>query len=507
MQRIVSLGTQLICISTLVGLFISCTKDEAADKNTLVVAISAQPSTLDPRIATDAIGMRLANLMFNSLVQIGPDLRVIGDAAQRWNYEDLTYTFYLHPNLSFSSGRTVTKEDILFSFEQFQSKQSPFRSALETIKDVLVEEIDGQLVVHLKLSEFSAKLLNSDLPVVKILPKPEVLAAGDDFSRQPVGSGSFVLEKQNSSEIILKARSDHPFRSPKIKNLVFKIIRDDFTRYQRTLKGSIDIVQSEIPLSRVSDFIHRSEEFEVHKYPGLSMTYILLNLNDPLLKKKTLRQAISQGINRQEIIQYKLEGFGTTATSLLTPGNPYFFTELSNPDFDPAKAKRILDDLNIESPKLTLKTSNNQSAVENGRVIAHQLRQIGLDVQLQSFEWATFYGDIQGGNFQMATMRWIGATDPDIYRMAFHSQEKPPGRNRSFYANPKLDQLLEAGLHIADEKKRIDHYKKVQRMIQDDFVVIPLWYDEQVAIVNKRVQGYIPSQTGDFSPFINVSKN
>ncbi len=407
----------------------SCTKREAEDANSLIVAIGAEPNTLDPRFATDAYGMRISSLLFNSLVRIDSDLKVVGDAAKSWDYKDLVYTFELQPGLSFSNGRPLSKEDILFSFEQYRSSSSPFSSSLEAIEKVEVERQDKEdtsspFLVKLHLNEFSAKLLTADLPVVRLLPKEETLSAGTEFSRNLIGTGSFVLERQSSNEIVLRSRQDHPYAAPQYERLVFKIIRDDFTRFQRSFKGEIDIAQAEIPLARVNDFVGRPDRFEVHKYPGLSMSYILLNLKDPILGQKAVREAIAQALNRQEIIQYKLEGLATEATSILTPTNPFFDSSLKNPPHKPSLAKQAIQELGLGAQEMTLKTSNSQAAVANARVIAQQLNDAGLNLRFQSYEWGTFYGDVVKGQFQLALMRWVGVMDPDIYRLAFHSSER-----------------------------------------------------------------------------------
>ena len=495
-----------------IWILVSCTKREAEDPTRLIVAIGAEPNTLDPRFATDAYGMRISALLFNSLVRIDSDLKVVGDAAESWNYQDLVYTFQLRPGLAFSNGRPLRREDILFSFEQYQSPSSPFASSLEVIDKVEVEhkdkeDPDSPLIVRLFLKEFSAKLLTADLPIVRILPKEETQSAGAEFSRNLIGTGSFVLERQSSNEIVLRSRQDHSHAAPPYERLVFKIIRDDFTRFQRTLKGEVDIAQAEIPLARVSDFVKQPDRFEVHKYPGLAMSYILVNLKDPILSQKPVRKAIAQALNRQEIIQYQLEGLATEATSILTPTNPFFASDLENPAYEPSLAKQAFKELGLGQQEITLKTSNSQAAVANARVIGQQLREAGLNLRLQSFEWGTFYGDIVKGQFQLALMRWVGVMDPDIYRLAFHSSEKPPGRNRGSYVNTDLDQLLEKGLSIEDPQKRVAHYHQVQRIVHQDLAIIPLWYDQQVAVVNRRVQNFKPSQSGDYFPFIWVSKN
>jgi len=482
---------------------VQCSKKQESTKDTLIVALDSSPKTMDPRYATDANGQRIANLLFHSLVRLGPDLKIIGDAAAKWELINNQYHFELRKDIRFANGDPLTKEDLVFTFNEYQNSSSPYRSALKVIEKVEVTDLSPGFKVVLHLKEFSASLL-VDLSPIKILSKKIVEKYGDDFSSHIMGSGSFELVKQSATELHLRA---NPYATikPKIAKLIFKIIKDETTRYLKIRKGSIDIAQSVVPSSRVKEF-KENDNFHVYEYPGLAMNYILINLKDTDLSQLEFRQAIAHAINRDEIIRYKLDGLGTPATSILTPGNPFFSEKIAVPIYDLKKATAIVKKLGLIGKEFTLKSSNQLSAVENAKVIANQLEKTGIKVKLQSFEWGTFYGDIKSGNFQLATMRWVGATDPDIYRIAFHSKEHPPGRNRGYYKNSVIDSLVEKGTIISNLKERIEHYKKVQEIIMKDLPIIPLWYNKSVAVINKRVHGYSPPKNGDFSPLVTVQK-
>ncbi len=487
--------------------FSGCTRTKTEDSTTLVVALAAGPNTLDPRFTTDAIGTRLAGLLFNSLVRVGPEMTVVGDAATSWEYKDLTYVFQLRPGLSFADGTPLTHQDLLFSFDQYRSARSPFHATLKSIVNVEAQYNETGHWVRIRLSEFSATML-ANLGVVKILPRHLVEREGNDFGRNPIGTGPFHLIHQNATEIRLKARTDHPHATPKAPVVVFKIIRDDNTRFFKTFKGEVDIVQNDIPPSKVRQ-LEKRPHLTIFRSPGLSMTYLLLNLQDPALKQHAVRKALSQAIRRDEIIQYKMDGLAQIATSILTPANPFFNAELKEQPFDLASAKKAIRDAGLVGREFILKTSNIQTVIENGRVLAAQLEAAGLKVRLQSYEWGTFYSDIQKGNFQMALMKWVGSTDPDIYRTALHSRETPEnmGRNRGRYVNSTLDRLVEEGLRITDVNSRIRHYQEVQRLVYDDLPYIPLWYDAEIAIIHKRVKDYIPSRNGDYSSLVQAFAN
>ncbi len=480
---------------------VRCTPKGAIPLDTLVVALSAQPATLDPRYATDAMGTRISGLIFNALVRLGPKLEVVSDAAQSWTVRDHTYTFYLRPDLRFHNGRTPTAEDIEFSFQQYLSPTSPFASMLDSIQSVQARQVDSQIVVTITVKNLSERFLKIDLPVIKILPKKETLAAGGDFSRQLIGTGGFRFVRQDAVEIELAgihAASKH---------LLFKIIHDDYTRYQKVLKGEIDIAQMEIGPDKVREFQQRPKEFQVFIYPGLSVTYLLINFREPLLRKKAIRQALAQAIHRQEVIRYKMHGMALEATSILTPSLDYFNSTLKNLPFDLGTAQNSIAQEGVKGRELTLKTSSSPQAVDNGKVLAYQMSRSGLKITTQSYEWGTFYSDVKHGNFQLATMRWVGTVDADIYRMAFHSKEARTGRNRGNYLNPELDRLLDqaAASENPTERKRL--FMRIQALVHEDLAILPLWYDQQIAIVKKNVAHYSPTLNGDFWPFMEARKD
>ena len=487
-------------------MLVSCNSTVRDKKDTLVVAIAAAPADLDPRRATDAISARLVQLMFQAFVHFTPDLKIEGDAAESWTYKKNEYTFKLKPNLRFVDGSPVTLEDILFSFDEYRKPTSPFKTSFAVIDKVEGEQTPSGLVVKIKLKNFSATFL-VDLTAAKILKASYVNELKQEFGRKPLGSGPYKFKRWEVNDIELERRDDIPeAERGKMKFLLFKIVRDDNTRYLKVRKGEVDLVQSDLPPNKIAEF-QNSDRYKTDKKAAIAMAYMLVNHQDELLKHLEVRQAINLALNRDEIIKYKLEGLGVPATSLLVPQDPFFYASLKNPETNIEKARKLIESLHLDKKTLVLKCSNTQAAVENARVIANQIARIGLDVSVQSYEWGTYYDDIKKGNFQIATMKWINVTDPDIYRLTFHSREFPPGgRNRGRYKNPTIDLLTDEGITIEDVNKRKALYQKVQKIIFDDLAIIPLWYDLQVAVMQNNIEGYSLPVTGDYSTLRQTQK-
>ena len=503
----------------IVFLYVSCSefssgisgekkKTSAVLERHIIIAIGSEPRTLDPRLATDAIGMRLVDLLFQPLVRLGPQLELLPGAAKQWSVKGKTYHFTISKSLRFSNGRAIDKQDILFSFKEYQSEQYPFFSAFRIIDTVEVKETEKDWLLSIQLKKQSPKFLKADLPVLKILPRKETLLAKKNVNYQLIGSGPFIVKEKTSRHIILQARLDLP-KPFWVQQVTFKIIRDELTRFQKVLTGEIDIVQSDLPAQKIKWFMNKKTNFQVIRGAGLSVTYLLINFKDSCLQQRNVRQALGLSLNREDIITHKLHGLARRAVSLLHPEHFFFNQDLKLTSYDLKEAKRIFKSLTAacRNKTYTLKSSHLKSIVAQAGVLAANIQQAGFNLKTESFEWGTFYSALNRGQFELALLNWTGVVDPDIYRLAFHSGEHPPsGRNRGFYDNKTLDHLLEQGGQVMDRQKRKSFYDKAQTIIQQDMAFIPLWHTEQVVVVKKNIMDYYLSQTGSFYFLLNVKK-
>jgi len=489
-------GILLVVFLSLFGSF-----KKESPKDTLVIILDSRPETLDPRKAVSANGMRLVDLVFNSFVKRDEKGHLQPDLAKSWKLEGLTWVFSLKPDLKFSNGRKVLKEDILYSFNEFRENSS-FKHSFKNIDSVTVEE--NPWVVKVTLKKFQAPFISSDLPVIKILPKKESQQA-KSFKKLPFGTGEWSVVKNNFREILLKKNSS-PLSNQPIQFLSFQIIRDSLTRTQKMLSGEVDLAPSVLPLSQLKKF--KNKDFSVLSTPGFSTTYLLLNLKQPLLKQKEVRKALSLALNPKEIIQYKLYGYAESAQSFINPHDFFFNQSLKTQSYSLNQAKQIIKKLGLEKTRLSLSSSNNANTRVKAKVLASQISQTGLKVSLQSNDWGTFYKDVGQGAFDMALMKWVGVRDPDIYRIAFHSDNQAPqGRNRSFYNDESLDTLLEKGLVEKDPLQRKFIYNKIQKHIAEEMIVIPLWHDMEISVIKKNIENYKIRSNGDFLSLPFVIKN
>jgi len=185
---------------------------------------------------------------------------------------------------------------------------------------------------------------------------------------------------------------------------------------------------------------------------------------------------------------------------------------------DIAKAKALLDAAGLKPDArgvrlhLVYKTSADAFRVAIARVIASQLHQVGIEVEVRSFEFGTFFSDVKKGNYQIATMQSPEITEPDFHYWFFHSTrwptaKDPDGSNRWRYKNPEMDRLAEAGRAELDPARRKVIYADAQRLVAEDLPIIPLWHEDNVVLANVDVQGYTIVPNARFIGLVGSSKS
>lgn len=422
----------------------------------------------------------MVSLIYQGLVRISPNLEPIGDMASSWTVNGKDYEFKIPAKTYFSDGSLLQCQDILESIMAYQSSKSPFRGVFNKIQNPLCKYNDKNIQLSFSLPEASAKFLIADLPVLKIFKKT-------------LGSGPFVISKNTPAESVLKP-NPHYFK-PQAYQLHIFYLKDDFARFLKVYNGEIDIAPNSIPFEKVNSF--KGKAYKILETPSLSTSYLLLNHKNALIKNLNFRKKLYRSINIPDLVINRFDNHVSLAKSLLSPEHPFYSKDLNSIEHTP-----LIE--NHPKKLLTLKTSNSRQSIETGKIIAQSLREKGIPVRLQSFEWGTFYRDVKSGNYDLALMKWVGVIDPDQYNIAFHSSEFPPGRNRGYYKNKALDLMLNQGRKALDFKKRKKLYDQAQNKVYQDLAILPLWHENQIHIVHPRINGYKVNPMGDFFSFLNL---
>jgi peptide/nickel transport system substrate-binding protein len=472
------------------------------DRNTLVMIIESSPTNLDPRIGLDAQSERIDELLFDDLLTHDEHFNVHAGLAERWeNPDPLIYIFHLHSGVKFHNGQPLTARDVKWTFDSLlQGKVPSTKASTYRFIDRIETPDEATVVFHLK--EPSATLLwNLSGAAIGIVP----YGSAEELSRHPVGSGPFrFVSAEQDKEVILERNDDYWGEKARLRAVRFAVVPDSTTRALELRKGSADVAINAMTGDMVLT-LERESSLQVVHSPGTVLAYMAFNARDPILKDPRVRQALAYAIDRQPMIHYLLRDFARPANNLLPPESWAYNADVRSYSHDPGHARQLLDVAGYPAVNgvrfhLTMKTSTEESTRLLAAVLQQQLREVGIELDIRTFEFATFYSDVTHGEFQLYSLRWVGANeDPDIFEYVFHSSRfTPRGANRSFYANPRVDALIDQARREPNQNTRRQLYAEVQHLLSEDLPYINLWYYDNVLVASRRVANLRLSPSGNY---------
>jgi peptide/nickel transport system substrate-binding protein len=503
----------LLLIFLLVLFFVSCRPSpEDRKAGYLVAGLESYPLQLDPRYATDANSVRIGNLMYNSLLRANEQFELGPELAENWRIvDDLTYLLDLRKGVTFHDGRRLTAADVKFTYESIlqADSRSPKRGLLEPLH--AIEQIGShQLKFRLAaphapfVEQFTLGIVPSGSPPVH-----------DATHRPPAGSGPFILASMQSGEkVTLRANPNYWDGKPQLAGLIFRSVPDAMVRVLEFKKGSIDFMQNDLEPDMLP-WLASNTDADIGSYDGTTYQYIGVNLSHPILRDVKVRQALACAVDRDRIIRHVLKGTVTKANGLLAPINWAYDDTVQRWPYDPARAKRLLDEAGFADPdgdgpqprfRLSFKTTNIDLRRRIAEALKEQLHYVGIELEVRTYEWATFFSDVKRGNFHLYSLAWVGVMDPDILYQIFHSLSVPPrGDNRGRYMNREVDGLLDQGRKTTDRAKRKLVYAQAQQILAEDLPYVPLWWWKNVIVKRPSIEGFVPYPDGELISLQKVS--
>ena len=503
-----------MCVVAVALLALGCGRGQArVDPRYLVVGSRTAPNNLDPRQGSDEASLRVAQLIFSSLMTIGDDLRPHPQLAEVLDHPDpLTYIAHLRHGVKFHDGHELTAKDVIYTYAAYLDPQyvSPWKGAFRPLKAVTA--LDPYTI------EFSLKEPFSSFPIQLVTPPIVPDGSGSTLSAHPIGTGPYRFVRHVADdEVVVSAFNDYFEGPPANAGIVFKVIPDDTMRGLELRKNSIDVVINDLPPDIVNE-LQRRGDFRVARSPGVDFMYLAFNLRDRMLADRRVRQAVGYALNREAIVKYMRRDLAHVAVGLLPPQAWAYEPDVFRFTYDPDRAKRLLDEAGFRDPDgdgpmprlhLSLKTSTTEEYRLQATVMQQDLEKVGIDLQVESYEFATLYDDVQKGNFQIYSLQWVGGSlvDPDILRRVFHSQQVPPvGFNRGHYSNPHVDRLIDRATTLVDETERKKYYSAAQRLIAEDAPYIPVWNRVNAIVSRPEIANLHLNVLSDFSALKDARK-
>ncbi|WP_373046448.1 ABC transporter substrate-binding protein [Vulgatibacter sp.] len=486
----------------------ACTSAERGE-NRLVVAVESPPETLDRRMALGATAMRVAHLVTPGLTRIDAAGRAVPDLAASFTADDpRSWRFVLREGLLFSDGTPLTAADVVATWRSVldPATGSPHRGGYGYLE--AVEAPDPRTVIFRLAAPFGAFPVDASLG---ILPSRLVAPEHREALRaRPIGAGPYVVEKWERDEQLLLAPNPRYHGGAPALPLEIRTVRDETTRVLELRKGRVDVLLNAVSAALLPA-LREEQHLSVTVGPGAGVSYLMFNLEDPLLGRREVREAIALALDREAIARYKFKGAARIADTFLRPEHWAYEDETAKWPHDPARAKALLDAAGYTDPdgdgpgtrfRLSFKTSTDRFRRSVALVMAAQLAAVGIGVDVAPLEWGTFMGDVKRGNFQLATLKVTPVIDPDLFRLISHSASIPSeetawgGMNRMRYRNAAVDALLTQGREATDPEARRAAYAQVQRVLARDLPTLPLVHEDAVGVVATDLEGVVVDPQG-----------
>ena len=474
----------------------------------------ADPPTLDPHLTSDTTSAGLVVEIFSGLVALNTDLQLVPDIAESWdiNEDGTLYTFHIRDNAKFHDGKRVTAEDFKWSMQRAAHPDTASPVADTYLNDIVgvdqvlegeSEDISGitviddstlQIEIDAPKAYFLAKLT---YPTAYVLDSENVVSGGRTWTDTPNGTGPFRLKEYRIGERIILERNKNYYREhANVDSIAMNLAGgQSMAMYEN---DEIDITGVGLfDLDRVLDPSEPLHEELVVAPPDFSISYVGFNASMPPFDDPKFRQALNHAVDKELIAKEVLSGLVEPAYGILPPGFPGYNSDFTGLEYDSELARQLLDESNYADPAtrprivVTVPGTGGTIGLDLEVVIEMWKQELGVEVEIQQVEWATYLQDLNQHKFQAyAGLGWeADYPDPqDFLDILFHTESS---LNHGMYSNPQADAILEEARTETDVERRVELYRQAEDLIVQDGAWLPLWYSgERYVLIKDYVKDY-----------------
>jgi peptide/nickel transport system substrate-binding protein len=476
--------------------------------DSLVSASIGDANNFIPALSSDTSSGAVVEGAYRGLVKYDPNLNVVADLAEGWEISEdqRTITFRLRPGVVWADGKPFTSADCVFTWKLMGDPNTPTAYG-EPFSQIESAEAPDDLTFRVTYKKVMAKALITWS--FGIMPKHLLDGVNLDDSplaRKTVGTGPFQLERWDTAQTIITAANPLDYEGrPNLDRLVTKIIPDMATQMMELATGSIDTMGLEPDQwTQALENPTYKDNLNFFRYPAFSYTYLGFNQLDPRLSDVRVRKAIAYAIDKSEIIEGVLLGFGTPANGPFKPDMWANNQNVKPYPFDQAQARKLLAEagwadkdgdgfVEKDGQRFVLTIMLNQGnkvREQTGLVIQSRLKEVGIEVKLRVVEWAAFLKEyIDKHDFEAIIMGWTIPLDPDLFDVFNSAKTKPGELNFISYANAEVDELIDQGRFTLDREVRKRAYDRVQEIFYEEVPYVFLFVPESLTAISKRFVG------------------
>ena len=469
-------------------------KSEAVHRDTVTVAVAKEPKSLIPSGSNDTGTSPVTTLIYETLLNFDENMELTPCLATEWEQiDDTHFRFKLRDDVYFHNGDKMTAEDVLYTFQQ--SSVAPATANTLGPVDVANSVVEDEHTIVLALSKPFAPFLNTvALGISGIVNKKAMEADPDGYAEKPIGTGPFKYEAWNVGDSVqLEANDEWWGGAINFDHLVLRLIPEATTRAIEAETGGVDIAV--ITASDASEMQDSSSVNLIMK-DILNVSYLSYNCSKEPFNDIKVRQAISCAIDADTIVKNTTFGLAERSYSAIAP-NVWGYYNAGEPyGYDVERAKQLIAESGYPDGFTTTLLSNNNDTV--AEMIQAYLKEINITVNINSVDFANWLDALLAGRQDMYLGGWtVPSADAAEGFTAFHSAYFGSGGNRSFYANPELDPLIEEAESEMDKTKRTELYKQIQEILAEEAVYVHTRVGQIYVAVNPSVQGLVVMPTQD----------
>jgi peptide/nickel transport system substrate-binding protein len=448
-------------------------------QTSLIATLEVLPNVIQPLVTFDSNG------------QLQPVL------ATSWSYADpKTVVVKLRQGVKFSDGEDFNADAVKFTFDRIIGSEGAKFPVHSTFSSVASVQVVDPYTVEFHLNRVDPLLVRKLTSYQSGIVPPQYMQSKGEkyFQTHPVGTGPYLMtDYKEGSSVTLQANPNYWGGAPRIQKVVFQFLPDPTSRVSAVEAGSVDLAQM-IPPSQV-DAIKALPNYTVGVAKTFTVYFVRIDVAHPPLNTAIARQAVNYAINKQEIINKILNGYGGMVNAVTAPTTFGYDPQIAPYPYDPAKAKQLLQQAGIK-PGTELQFdydgANGQFA-EVAQAIADYLDAVGFNVKLQPEDFQTLYTDLvpksKAGN--MYEFFWGGGGTLDFDGTAVASYQKGQYWNPS-YDDPKVDALIQDEENTVDQSKRLQDFYQIDQIVHDAALDVPLYQTDDLWAVSKQLQGFVP---------------
>ncbi|QOL27137.1 ABC transporter substrate-binding protein [Thalassotalea sp. LPB0316] len=522
-------------VSAMTLLMAGCSNDEDVSlrEKSIIYCSEGSPESFNPQTVTSGTTIdAIANQLYNRLITFNSeDNSIIPAIAKSWHVtrDGKKVTFYLRKDIRFhhtdyfTPTRNLNADDVLFSFNRILDPKNPYHQVVSGnfpyFQNVnftgLVENIEkiNDYTVRISLNypdaSFLAHLASTYSVILSKEYADQLSRTGDEklIDQLPIGTGPYKFKEYRTGSLIRYYQHEHYWqKTNNATQVVFDITTNNSGRLAKLLAGECDIVAYPIAHKKIQEF----PDVMLESVTALNVAYLGFNTAKPPFNDKKVRQAVAHAVNKQAIIDAVYFGRAEQAKSVLPQSSWAYDKTLTEHEYDPALARALLidagypDGLTIDVWAMPVQRAYNPDALTMAKLIQSDLQQIGITVNIVSYEWVTFLRKLSRGEHQSVLLGWSADhPDPDnFFSPLLSCASAETGSNRAFWCNQAFDEILSEALSTTNPNQRKAFYRQAMAIVKDEIPLLPIAH-------SKRYQAkanYITGKSLDAFGGVNLSR-